>query len=115
MAMISAKKRNGVAEKGRGRAPPRDEQAGDRRADQTRAVENRTVQRDGRGDLVLLHQLWDERGDRRHFERDADAEHSREHDDVPDLDAPGQNEEPEGRTRGTICTTCVAIRILRLS
>ena len=107
-------KGNRVAEKGRGRAPPRHEQTGQRRPHQTRAVKDRTIQRDGGRDLLLLHQLRNERVDGRHFEGDADAENRGEHDDVPDLNRARPDQQAEGE-RVTICTTCVAIRIIRLS
>ena len=50
----------------------------------------------------LLDELRDERVDRRHLERDADAEAKRQNDDVPNLDVSGEDEEPEDQREGDL-------------
>jgi hypothetical protein len=60
-------------------------------------MEDRAIERDGRCDLVLRDDLGDKGVDRRHFERDAGSKAQGQHDDVPDLNASGVNQEPENK------------------
>ena len=96
------KKCRGVAKERGGGAPPGDEQAGNRRTNKARAMEDRTVERDGRRDLLLADKLGDEGADRRHLKRDANAEAERQNDDVPNLDVSAEDEESEDQREGDL-------------
>ena len=74
----------GVEVEGRLGAEPADECAGERRTDETGAVEHRPVDRDGPGDVLAPGELGHDRRGRRHLEGGGDAEERRRDDDVPD-------------------------------
>src|SRR5205085_2443146 len=67
--------------------PPPNRQSRNRRSDQTRSMEYRSIQCNRRRDLLPLYEFWNKRGKRWHLERNRDPEHRRKDNDVPDLDA----------------------------
>ena len=71
-AMMKGDESKCIREKSHGRARSGDHQTGDRWADQTRAMEDRAIERNRAGDLLALHQLRHERGERRMFKRKGD-------------------------------------------
>ena len=89
-AIASAKRRPRSRRKLRLRHPCH-EHSGDGRSDQ-RAVKDGAVERDRGGYLVTPNEFWNKRGNCRHLEGDADAKAGGEHDHVPHLNVPGQNQ-----------------------
>jgi hypothetical protein len=62
-------------------------------------VKDRTIQRDGGRNVLLLDQLRNECVDRRHLKSDADTENRGEQNDVPDLDGARPDQQAQGNSR----------------
>src|SRR5439155_25820592 len=75
-----------ISEKCACRSPKCDDETGDGRADQARAVKDRTIKSDRTADFLSPNEFRNERGERRHFESEGSPEQKRDDDDMPNLD-----------------------------
>ena len=80
-------------------ADSREQHARDRRADGSRAVDDRRVEGDGVGEVFFADHLDDERLARRHVEGVDDAEQRGQGEHVPHLDAAGEDQRRENQRK----------------
>jgi len=92
----------------------RDEDAGDRRPDEPRAVEDRLDESHRLGNLVAAHELRREGLGGRQIEGGDETEQRRDREDVPERD-PAREQEPARMNARNIIPTCVTMRIRRFS